>query len=558
MLTRLRFTSGHPPPPPTPSIVGMRSQATELWGWAVALCRRMSMIGKRYAFLTIYISAHLLAFTLSAVYCLSNTAADGKVLATQVFHAVSRASGAVLYLDVAFVLFPTCHKLMCLLRQTFLARLLDLDSRFHMHELIAWSMVLFTWVHVSAQWTLLAWQAASREAGFKGFLMDSFATGVGWTGHVMLILLMLISLTSLENARQTSFLRFWTTHQLCFLFIVLWCVHEDFVHQGSRTSRWIIEGTLWQYCSCEAVVYLGEVILRQFHRSAIVSMSKIIQHPSQVVEVQIEKGRLTPKIGQYIKICFPEASVIQFHSFSLTSAPEEDYISVHVPCLDKSSRAIGASLGLRLSDMGSNRESSGAVALGSKSLAVEAAPVPQGRLPPVFIQGPFGSAFNDVFRFETVVLVGAGRGVTPFASVLKSIWYHVNHPRQAIQLRKVYFFWICRNFDTFEWFKSLILAIEAQDLDVHIEIHTYLTVQKVPEDTDDAKWHSTGLQQGTTAGRPDWDGIFESLRYIHRATDIGVFHRGPRNLTEELYSKCDMSLTNTLVSGVAQVVIFKG
>ena len=93
-------------------------------------------------------------------------------------------------------------------------------------------------------------------------------------------------------------------------------------------------------------------------------------------------------------------------------------------------------------------------------------------LPRVYVDGPFGSASEDVFKFEVAVLVGAGIGVTPFASILKSIWYRMNYPQGRTRLRKVYFFWICRDFGSFEWFRSLLLAIEAQDLEDHIEIHT--------------------------------------------------------------------------------------
>lgn len=93
-------------------------------------------------------------------------------------------------------------------------------------------------------------------------------------------------------------------------------------------------------------------------------------------------------------------------------------------------------------------------------------------LPRVYIDGPFGSASEDVFKFEIAVLVGAGIGVTPFASILKSIWYRMKYPQGKTRLRKVYFFWICRDFGSFEWFRSLLLAIEAQDLEDQIEIHT--------------------------------------------------------------------------------------
>lgn len=93
-------------------------------------------------------------------------------------------------------------------------------------------------------------------------------------------------------------------------------------------------------------------------------------------------------------------------------------------------------------------------------------------LPRVYVDGPFGSASEDVFRYEVAVLVGAGIGVTPFASILKSIWYRMSYPQQKTRLRKVYFFWVCRDYGSFEWFRSLLMAIEAQDIDSHIEIHT--------------------------------------------------------------------------------------
>ena len=100
-------------------------------------------------------------------------------------------------------------------------------------------------------------------------------------------------------------------------------------------------------------------------------------------------------------------------------------------------------------------------------------------LPRVYVDGPFGSASEDVFKFEVAVLCGAGIGVTPFASILKSIWYRMNYPQGRSRLRKVYFFWIIRDFGSLEWFRSLLKAIEAQDMDHAIEIHT-VSISSVP------------------------------------------------------------------------------
>jgi hypothetical protein len=112
------------------------------------------------------------------------------------------------------------------------------------------------------------------------------------------------------------------------------------------------------------------------------------------------------------------------------------------------------------------------VGVSKDDTGVEVDPAIRRILPRIYIDGPFGSASEDVFKYEVALLVGAGIGVTPFASILKSIWYRLNYPQRKSRLQKVYFFWVCRDFGSFEWFRSLLMAIEAQDIDNRIEIHT--------------------------------------------------------------------------------------
>lgn len=57
----------------------------------------------------------------------------------------------------------------------------------------------------------------------------------------------------------------------------------------------------------------------------------------------------------------------------------------------------------------------------------------------IAVDGPFGTASEDVFSYETVMLVGAGIGVTPFASVLKSVWYKYCHDATNLKLKKVHY-----------------------------------------------------------------------------------------------------------------------
>jgi NADPH oxidase 1 len=101
-------------------------------------------------------------------------------------------------------------------------------------------------------------------------------------------------------------------------------------------------------------------------------------------------------------------------------------------------------------------------------------------LPNVRIDGPYGTAAEDVFNSEVAILIGAGigeipvivicncepfsLGVTPFASILKDIWYKQRKGKLG-SLRRVEFFWICRDAPSFGWFQSLLQGIEQAQAD---------------------------------------------------------------------------------------------
>lgn len=85
-------------------------------------------------------------------------------------------------------------------------------------------------------------------------------------------------------------------------------------------------------------------------------------------------------------------------------------------------------------------------------------------LPQVRIDGPYGAPAEDVFDNEVAVLIGAGIGVTPFASILKHIWYRQKKGKLG-SLRRVEFFWVCRDAPSFGWFQSLLSEVEAAQAD---------------------------------------------------------------------------------------------
>ncbi|EON66980.1 NADPH oxidase [Coniosporium apollinis CBS 100218] len=505
--------------------------------------------GYRRLFVGVFILLHGMVF---AFGLLNYTLKDNLTGARATFgptYAIARSAGLVLHVDVALIMFPVCRNLISLLRRTPLNGIIQFDKNIAFHKMTAWSIVFFSWLHTIAHWNNFAQFAAKQKLGFKGFALVNFATGPGWSGYIMLIILMAIVATAIEKPRRANFERFWYTHHLFTLFFIFWSMHGAFCMIKPDFEPYCAgTGVFWQYWLLGGFAYLGERIAREVRGKHKTFVSKVIQHPSNVVEIQIKKENTKTRAGQYIFLCCPEVSIWQYHPFTLTSAPEEDYISVHVRAVGDFTKALAIALGCDFEKPKSKKER-------GKSMVIGVADDAPGRdshfrriLPRVYIDGPFGSASEDVFKFEIAVLVGAGIGVTPFASILKSIWYRMNYPQGRTRLRKVYFFWICRDFGSFEWFRSLLLAIEAQDLQNHIEIHTYLTAKiKIDDATNimindaDAEQDAiTGLRAPTSFGRPNWDMVFKSIRKIHAPAEAGVFFCGPKPLGSVLHIKCNM------------------
>lgn len=155
-------------------------------------------------------------------------------------------------------------------------------------------------------------------------------------------------------------------------------------------------------------------------------------------------------------------------------------------------------------------------------------------LPVVRIDGPYGAPAEDFFRHEVAVLIGAGIGVTPFASILKHIWYR-QKKGDINSLRRVEFFWVCRDAPSFGWFQALLQEVEAAQVDPNfLRINIYLT-QKIGEDMlwniaiNDAGAEYdplTLLRSRTMFGRPDWKSIFGKMR---EAIDNGTYLPGSRS-----------------------------
>ncbi|KAI0943022.1 hypothetical protein AcW1_002763 [Taiwanofungus camphoratus] len=441
--------------------------------------------GKRL-FFSFFVLLHLLVMAFGFSYYDLKDSFVGARKTFGITYPIARTAALVLHVDVAFILLPVCRNFISLLRRTPLNHYIPFDKNITFHKAVAWSIVFFSAVHILAHMVNFARLAfADPDATTPGtrfvvFLIANFTTGPGVTGWIMTAALAIMVWYAMEKRRRAHFEWFWYTHHLFIIFFLNWQLHGMFcMIQPDRAPfcSWNTIGVFWRYWLVGGLIFTFERILREVRSRHRTYISKVIQHPSNVMEIQIKKEKTTTRAGQYIFICVPEISYFQWHPFTLTSAPEEDYISVHIRVVGDFTRAFAVAVGC---DFDSKTKGGDA---GGKLIGTDMNPPVNRVLPRVMVDGPFGSASEDFLNYETVLLVGAGIGVTPFASILKSVWYRMNsfNNSKPTRLSKVYFTWVIRDFGSAEWFHSLLQAIEEQDTQNRIEINIYLTA-KIKED----------------------------------------------------------------------------
>ncbi|XP_065648729.1 cytochrome b-245 heavy chain isoform X2 [Hydra vulgaris] len=485
---------------------------------------------------------------------------------------VARGAAAMLNFNCMLILLPVCRNLLSFLRELrFLPRSVGrvMDKNITFHRNIAYMICFATALHICAhvfniETLVSSWKSKDLSIQYLNNLDDNvrnqtrlnpirgadldpiselLKTVAGLTGIVITIALIMMVSSSTELIRRSYFEVFWFTHHLFVVFFVLLVFHgfgnlvrsqnnvaqnnpekcikdfnmcpilPQFSAKGPETWKWIV-GPMF--------LYLIERCLRFYRSFQTCEIKKVVKHPSRVVEFQLRKPGFKASAGQYIFLHCPSISPLEWHPFTLTSCPEEDFFSVHIRQAGDWTEAL------------------------AKYCDGKSDNVDTSKIPNLAVDGPFGTASTDVFHHENLMCIGAGIGITPFASILKSIWYRHHRGDTTLKIKKVYFYWICPDTNAFEWFSDLLQSLEDQMTEKglldFLEYNIYLTqgwgkgdVRNIVLHESDSADVITGLRQKTNYGRPNWDRIFSNIASSHKGSNVGVFFCGPAVLSHVLH-----------------------
>jgi len=444
---------------------------------------------------------------------------------------IAKGSAICISFNSALMLVTVLRGCLSWVRQTGFGDLVPVDKNIVFHRHIAMVILLFTVIHiVSHMFNYLALETAPLEklalvgkTAHTPAYVSLFMTIPGVTGIVATLVMVLMYSSAIRFIRSPMYNLFWYMHHLFVVYYIALSIHG--------TDRMFEHETFYYWVCGPAFLYLVERTLRVIRGSTPAVLRLAIAHPSKVLELQFRKAAFHYRPGQYLFLNCPHISSNEWHPFTISSAPEEEIVSVHI-------RIVG-DWTTDLWDFINPDKKLGVV---QENIALD----PEGRN--IFrIDGPYGAASEHVFthNYQTMLLCAGGIGATPFSSILKSIRYKIDITG-ATSIKKVYFYWISRDKHSFEWFNEILAALENENTNNFLEINVYLTqamrlsqIREVMYGADETGLDSvTGLQSPTHFGRPDWDNIFTTLSSKHIGQRIGVFFCGPSPISKQLAKSC--------------------
>jgi hypothetical protein len=550
---------------------------------------------------------------------------------------LAKGAGYTMDLNFAVLVLPTLKSVQTAMRRASNSRdWMPIDDPIAFHITVAVFIGLGSVVHVvchcvhiwtiaSAPWIyydpLEQWGLTSEERmsgmTYLEQIFDLRVRCAAITGFALMLLMGAIYTTAHPCVRRSrnrfsrrlgGYNLFWKMHMYWpWVFVLL------LLHAPTR---------LWIWFFFPAIIVAVDRMMLEKHQKLPASLKQVKLLPQNVIGLTFDQPKgFSYQAGQYILLGWQG----EWHPFTLTSAPEENKLSVHIrapdaldwcsalrrrltvevpeaasqekmrpgdtveykSCVHPGSQAVYSQPNFKLDASPPRADDDKVIDIDSQSSAGDSpASCEKGDALPsdavaLQITGPFGAPAQKVWSFDTIMVVGAGIGVTPFASILRSVQLRtqqrdailraagVAHAPPAVQRsprgsdtfssmlrsvfspdsdkrsedgtaealeqlipvpKKIYFYWIVRSQDEFDWFYEVLKEIVEGPARSFTEITVFLTGEIELSKVKDLEFASGGQ----FFGRPNWSRIFKENKARAKGQHVGVFLCGSPAIGSQL------------------------
>uniref|UniRef100_A0A3B4T5F8 NADPH oxidase 5 n=1 Tax=Seriola dumerili TaxID=41447 RepID=A0A3B4T5F8_SERDU len=481
---------------------------------------------------------------------------------------VAKGCGQCLNFNCTFVMVLMLRRCLTWLRATWVVRVLPLDQNILLHQIVGYAILCYTLVHTTAHIFNFVQLSESSEFSLWEYLLTT-RPGIGWvkgtasvTGVILQVVICLMVLCSSTFVRRSGH------------FEVFYWSHLSYVWVWSLLM--VHCANFWKWFLVPGLVFLLEKIVGiAVSRMGGLYIVEVNLLPSKVTHLVIKRPQFFHfKPGDYVYINIPVIAKYEWHPFTISSAPEQsDTLWLHIRSMGQWTNRLYEYFRQPESPTVSPKRLATSLRNRRQLLKISAKFGENHRFCNIkcYVDGPYGTPTRQIFASEHAVLIGAGIGITPFASILQSIIYRrrkqncpncsyswcENIKDSDMKLRKVDFIWINRDQKSFEWFVSLLTKLEMDQADEEpegrfLEMHMYMTSALSKNDMKaiglqmaldllakkEKRDSITGLRTRTQPGRPEWGKVFQKVSEENKGK-VHVFYCGAPALAKVIKAQCE-------------------
>lgn len=259
----------------------------------------------------------------------------------------------------------------------------------------------------------------------------------------------------------------------------------------------------------------------------------ITQLPGDITRIAFSIDGFSYRAGQYVFVCVPGISVLEWHPIALSSAPGSSTATVHVKAVGRWSRKLHAMAG----------------ELALRDIDAQEKPIK------VFFDGPYGEPMVDIQgdTYSHILLIAGGMGITPMLSQWSSLRDQFSRGRP---LSRVHLVWATKDMDmvhsvTEDAAPQSTVAVANNDTAAHVFRADVYNTSPGPDDRHfipDSKCFA-GTELSIHQGRPDLAGtVMAQMRTLLEQDTttsaaagkrVAVMVCGPASLVKDVRMLCD-------------------
>lgn len=249
-------------------------------------------------------------------------------------------------------------------------------------------------------------------------------------GVLAFVCMVLMTIFSLDIFRRKYFELFWYVHHLFLLVLLFTCLHSIYA------MVYVVPGMCWYGLD----KLLSLLASRDSHNALITLVGDSIV----AVQIQAPPASRNFQAGQYIFCAFPELSALQWHPFSLTSAPHEPVLTFHIK--------VNGDWTAKLF------ENAGDIEVSHANVKIK-------------LDGYYGGPVDALQSRTAVVLIGGGIGVTPLLSIAKDLCHRSS--------ARVFLLWAVTSLDELRVFSEDLCRAKV-DHGPQLTVHLWITREGLP------------------------------------------------------------------------------